>query len=93
MLTCAFAFQVGLGGLAFTPSTPEVLRFAAYMSSSHQFFDDVFLGVYNDEVRWGVVANGVGWGTGEGVGGRWGGGATGEGHRGISGEGEEEQEG
>ncbi|MEW5315798.1 MAG: hypothetical protein WDW38_007203 [Sanguina aurantia] len=38
---------VGLGKLAFVPATPEVYAFVDYMSKSHVFFDDVFLGVFN----------------------------------------------
>lgn len=49
---------VGLGGLAFTPATPEVLRFAQHMSRTHAFFDDVFIGVYDNPVR--CTAEGLG---------------------------------
>jgi hypothetical protein len=47
-----------LGGLAFAPATPEVNAFVAHMSASHEFFDDLFIGVYESEVRGRVL---TGW--------------------------------
>lgn len=37
-----------MGKLAFAPATPEVLKLAAHLHSSHELFADVFHGVF----RW-----------------------------------------
>lgn len=37
-----------MGKLAFAPATPEVLKLAAHLRSSHELFADVFHGVF----RW-----------------------------------------
>lgn len=39
---------VDMGKLAFAPATPEVLKLAAHLRSSHELFADVFHGVF----RW-----------------------------------------
>jgi hypothetical protein len=49
-----------LGGLAFAPDTPEVHAFVAHMRESHQYFDELFQGVFKSEVRaWKGGARGV----------------------------------
>ncbi|CAL8463070.1 g2604 [Coccomyxa elongata] len=40
---------VDMGKLAFAPATPEVLKLAAHLRSSHELFADVFHGVFRTE--------------------------------------------
>ena len=40
-----------LGQIAFAPATPQVLRFAAHMEASHEFFSEYFHGVFATEVQ------------------------------------------
>jgi hypothetical protein len=37
---------VDMGKLAFAPATPEVLRLAGHLDSSHELFGEVFRGVF-----------------------------------------------
>lgn len=39
------------GVLAFAPASPEVLRLADHMSKKHEFFSDVFHGVFPTEAE------------------------------------------
>ena len=35
-----------MGKLAFAPATPEVLKLAAHLGKTHEFFDESFHGVF-----------------------------------------------
>ena len=37
---------VDMGKLAFAPATPEVLKLAAHLGKTHEFFDESFHGVF-----------------------------------------------
>ena len=39
-----------MGKLAFAPATPEVLKLAAHLGKTHEFFDESFHGVFRYEI-------------------------------------------